>query len=517
MTKFLVKFKEKPLAMGLTVLFLVLAGVTRFVLLDNKPIHFDESINMWFVERIWSDGFFRYDPTNYHGPLLFYVIQFVQLFTGFDYLSTRWVATFFSFLTLVILWWIPPTQQKEFRWAAVFLLISPAMGFYGRSGIHESAFVFFQVLGFLSFHFLVIKDFKKFWWFFFAGLLGMMALKETFVILVLAFIPAALVVFLAERKRTSFKKWTRELIQSFKSREVALPVLGMFLLFLGLYSGFGAHPQGLTDFFVALMPWLKTGVHGSGHEKGFLTWSLWMGQYEFAILAGFAFSLFFTLKNKWIRFYAVFTIFLWLIYSLIPYKTPWCLISILWPFGVLAGFGVQGLLEKLQGSEQKALGRGALYLVLTGLFIAEGWVAYQIVYRQPIDMEHPYVYVNSSYQLKEFVNKTRGLLNENPLLREQTIQIGTEESWPMPIVMKPFYNLSYFRISNKVEEDALIYMVDLVDKKVMEEALKSRGRTAEYAVFSLEVRQGRSAIFIYLKKNFFQNRFSWDLKEVGTL
>jgi len=510
MTKILMKFKEKPLGLSLSLSFLFLAALSRFVLLDNKPIHFDESINMWFVERIWQEGFFRYDPTNYHGPLLFYLIQFLQLFTGFDFLSTRWVATLFSFFTLVLLWFGPERERTAFRWAAVFLLLSPAMGFYGRSGIHESAFVFFQVVGFLSFHFLVARDFKRFWWYFSAGLLGMMALKETFVILILSFLPAAALILLIERKRWTREAWIQNLVQSFKSREVYIPLLGMVLLFLGVYSGFGSNPRGIVDFFVALMPWLKTGVQGHGHEKGFLTWSEMMGKNEFAILAGAALSLPFLLKNRWILFYFTFSFLLWLIYSLIPYKTPWCLISILWPFAVLAGFGVEEFLKKFK----RLRWRVPVATTLGILLVAEAWIMGRVLYRDPIDMDHAYVYVNSTYQMKEFIKKTQEVISENPLLREQTVQVGTEESWPIPIVFKTVYNLSYFRPPMKVEDGAMIYMADTQDQKLMEDTLKARQQSALYGKFTLDVRQGRSPILVYLKKDLFQGRFSWPLKNV---
>jgi predicted membrane-bound mannosyltransferase len=41
----------------------------RFFLLGIKPPHFDEGINGWFVDQVVHNGFYRYDPTNYHGPL----------------------------------------------------------------------------------------------------------------------------------------------------------------------------------------------------------------------------------------------------------------------------------------------------------------------------------------------------------------------------------------------------------------------------------------------------------------
>src|SRR6266404_6411152 len=48
-----------------------LAAFLRFFLLGIKPPHFDEGINGWFVDQVIKNGFYRYDPTNYHGPLHF--------------------------------------------------------------------------------------------------------------------------------------------------------------------------------------------------------------------------------------------------------------------------------------------------------------------------------------------------------------------------------------------------------------------------------------------------------------
>jgi predicted membrane-bound mannosyltransferase len=60
---------------------LLLAALLRLWGLDIKPAHFDEGINGWFVDQMRANGFYRYDPENYHGPLYFYVL-FVFLTLG---------------------------------------------------------------------------------------------------------------------------------------------------------------------------------------------------------------------------------------------------------------------------------------------------------------------------------------------------------------------------------------------------------------------------------------------------
>ena len=63
-------------------LILALAAFLRLFLLGIKPPHFDEGINGWFVDQVMKNGFYRYDPTNYHGPLHFYVLLLFQSLFG---------------------------------------------------------------------------------------------------------------------------------------------------------------------------------------------------------------------------------------------------------------------------------------------------------------------------------------------------------------------------------------------------------------------------------------------------
>jgi hypothetical protein len=251
-------------------------------------------------------------------------------------------------------------------------------------------------------------------------------------------------------------------------------------------------------------------VHGAGHEKEFLHWSKLMGQNELAILAGFALAFYYLRKNRWIVFYGVFSFFVWLIYSLIPYKTPWCIISLLWPFAIVAGFGVDEFLKKSKRNVQALVLAG-----FAGLFIFESVQLYKLQFRDPIEMEHPFVYVNSTYQMKEFISKIQGMMKADPLLRERPVQIGAEESWPFPVVFSEFYTLNYQKYPVEVMPDAIIYIVDTKEKQLFEEKLAPR--KAEYQNFLLETRQGRDRTLVYVKKDLFQNVFSWPLTDVGNL
>src|SRR4026209_1815234 len=68
---------------------LVFAAFLRLLLLGMKPPHFDEGINGWFVDQMTKNGFYRYDPTNYHGPLHFYIIFLSQTLFGRNFYALR--------------------------------------------------------------------------------------------------------------------------------------------------------------------------------------------------------------------------------------------------------------------------------------------------------------------------------------------------------------------------------------------------------------------------------------------
>ena len=45
----------------------------RLVLLTQKPLHHDEGVNGLFLVNLFRTGYYHYDPSNYHGPSLYYL------------------------------------------------------------------------------------------------------------------------------------------------------------------------------------------------------------------------------------------------------------------------------------------------------------------------------------------------------------------------------------------------------------------------------------------------------------
>jgi len=121
------------------VAILLIAVFLRCWLIEIKPPHFDEGINGWFADQMTANGYYRYDPTNYHGPLHFYAVFLSQTLFGREVWALRLPAVVASLLCVVAM-----LRFRCFfgsgvsRLAALAMAVSPAFVFYGRYSIHES-------------------------------------------------------------------------------------------------------------------------------------------------------------------------------------------------------------------------------------------------------------------------------------------------------------------------------------------------------------------------------------------
>src|SRR5205085_5631924 len=126
-----------------------LGAFLRFFLLGIKPPHFDEGMNGWFVDQMVKNGFYRYDPTNYHGPLHFYVLFLFQILFGRNMLALRLPVVLVSISCVwLTLKFEPFVGRRVSRLAALAMAVSPAFVFYGRYSIHEVWILLFTMLFF---------------------------------------------------------------------------------------------------------------------------------------------------------------------------------------------------------------------------------------------------------------------------------------------------------------------------------------------------------------------------------
>jgi uncharacterized protein (TIGR03663 family) len=469
-----------------------------FSMLSLKPPHADEGVNGFFVNQIWENGYFTYDPTNYHGPLLFYLFQVSEKIFGFGVHSFRIVTASFSVLTILL---VLKSRDILGRYgsyfAALALAVSPGMIFFGRSAIHEPVFVFFQVLWIVGFLKLRERVGQHGLQWFLTGLLGCLLLKETFVILGIALLAAWVWVKVSpgmlgsvDRTAESPPKWE----SSGVTNAFVLKMIFLFVfIWLAFFTGFFHHRKGASDFFVALTPWLKTGVGGSGHDKPFYYWLQLFRQYEWVGAAGIAGAFMGIFSRSWkLRFLSFLALTNGLIYSLIPYKTPWCVISMLWPFVFVAGLWMEFVVDKVRPWNFTIFLLSVTAVAL--LIFRSAAVAYTLNFVQYADPA-PYVYVQTKNDFKVLEAIIEKKIQLAPDARNMTIQVSLNESWPLPWFFSRFPNCRFGR-----PQDAFDLTSDIIFTEVTRE---DKELSDLYVRRKIDLRDAREPLNVYLKKSSF--------------
>jgi uncharacterized protein (TIGR03663 family) len=136
-------------------LITAVAAFLRFYWLELKPLHHDEGVNGYFLTNLFRNGEYKYDPSNYHGPDLYYIALAFSKAFGLETISVRASVAIFGVFTVILAFFLRKYIGKlGSLFAALFLALSPGMVYISRYFIHEILFVFFSfaiVVGVLYF------------------------------------------------------------------------------------------------------------------------------------------------------------------------------------------------------------------------------------------------------------------------------------------------------------------------------------------------------------------------------
>ncbi|MEO8499732.1 MAG: glycosyltransferase family 39 protein, partial [Vicinamibacteria bacterium] len=124
----------------------------RFQDLSLRPFHHDEGVNGFFLSRLVREGIYKYDPSNYHGPTLYYLSLPLVALLGLSDAAVRGTTAIFGMLTLVGLWRLLARSNAAMALSATALLAtSTGAVFFSRYFIHETLFVAFTLFVVLAF------------------------------------------------------------------------------------------------------------------------------------------------------------------------------------------------------------------------------------------------------------------------------------------------------------------------------------------------------------------------------
>ncbi len=431
-------------------LIIGLAAFLRFFLLGMKPPHFDEGINGWFVDQMVRNGFYKYDPTNYHGPLHFYVLFLSQTLFGRNLWALRLPVVLVSISCVwLTLKFEPFVGRNVSRLAALAMAVSPGFVFYGRYSIHEAWLVLLTMLFFFGLFGLWKFGTANYLWCAGMGLTGMILSKETYILHVGCAVIAIAVCWVSNY----FNKLedSRPATQTWDYVDLAVVIGTGVVLIIFFYSGTFFNWNGVKGLYQAYLPWFKTGSEGHGHEKPWYYWLKLIARYEWPVLAGLVLCLFSVrFKNVALRYLAIYSVGTLIAYSIVKYKTPWCIISFIWPFTFI--FGAAVLLVPLT---YKRVVYVVSAILLTGSLGYCVWLNY---FRCTTETE-PYVYVQTYNDVYKFTDPLLQLAHADPRAYQLVGHIIRASPYPLPWILDDFGRVGYYEKDNmpdKLDADFLL-------------------------------------------------------------
>ena len=380
-------------------LIFLLAIIVRFYSLDSRPMHVDEAVHAVKFGELLEKGDYKYDPIEYHGPSLNYLT-----------IITAWVRneTSYSTLTETTLRMIPATislipfllliifnKVFERKNIIAFLLlasVSSPLVFYERYYIQESLLVnfFFSFIICLFHYFKTNKNYSLFLSSLFLGLA--VSSKETVIISLGAF---SFALFFSGTKFAD----TLKII-----KHNYLPILFSFILFITVvvlsFTSFFSNPQGIKDFFVSYFNYIGKASQFHDHIH---PWYFYIQLLSFRDIEGFfftelpfillflvgSFSLYFSRdKNRFIKLLFFFSLITFIIYSIIPYKTPWLILTSWQSVLFVSAFGLVRISEILSKKYVVVL------LIVFALFSFNQ--LYRVVFKYSFHPQNPFVYAHST-------------------------------------------------------------------------------------------------------------------------
>jgi uncharacterized protein (TIGR03663 family) len=513
-----------------SVFIVALAFALRIAALDLRPAHFDEGVNGAFADGMRTEGCYRYDPGNFHGPLHFYTLFAGQQLFGRSLWTLRMPTVLIGTATVALML----AFHRFLAWRAVAIAalaaaISPAMVFYSRYAIHETWLPFLTVLAvYGGFGIMRREGRSRDLWAFGSGLSGMVLTKETYLVhwfaAALAIIAARCLDWLAPLTPSAQRPRPADLFSGsssqrenagaaktarFSNRQVASITFTCLAVVVLFQSGFGMHWPGVAGLLETFRLMYDKGTTAEvGHNKEFFYWVKLMAFYEWPALLGIVAAPVLCLRRSplpaaalllagamlvasglmtksgvggsdakdflgpQLHLNAIASLGVWLLvcslgffaatpsqsrearwlclyglaaftaYAVIPYKTPWCIINLLWPFF----FAFGQLAENLAQTADRRL----VYAIATLLAAAPLGESWKLNFVRPSFDSERYAYVHTTPDINKLLGPLRTLARENPLERQMHGLILTE-AFPFTWELNDFPNISYGDENTDVE------------------------------------------------------------------
>jgi len=446
-----------------------------------RPMHTDEAVHAYNFRGLLEDGIYKYDPHEYHGPTLNYFTLIPawlggsHTYTEITEFTVRIVPVIFGVAVILLTIWIADGLGLAAVFAAVFVALSPAMVFYSRYYIQEMLLVCFT-FGVIACGYRYARSRRLPWAVMtgvFAGL--MHATKETAVIAFGSMFLALTLVLLMHRRSV------RESLTGIKPIHLLLGLAAAVIVSALFYSAFFRNPKGVLDSYLTYATYLgRASGENSAHVH---PWYYYLQMFLLAryshgpiwtegsivllavvgVAAAVKGSRIGSLDPKLVRFLAIYTVAMTVVYSAVPYKTPWCVLSFLHGMILLAGVGAVALLTWARRPAMQLVAAGLL-IVAAGHLVFETYRANYVYYA---DSRNPYVYAHATPEIFTAIEKVReyaatsgvGHSDDMPI----QVMVPGGDYWPLPWYLRDLHVGYYPDVPQAGEIGSLILISDTLE------------------------------------------------------
>ncbi len=281
----------------------------------------------------------------------------------------------------------------------------------------------------------------------------MLACKETALLHFFALAAAAIVFrFTSVRETGQMRQGPR--------KTILIAALSFLLLSAALFTWFGRNWKALPALFHAA-PDLFARAAGQGHEKPFWYFGrLLTGGWSGGLLVAFAcLGLFIIFRRRdaspyqWLAYYGL---LIAVIYSLIPYKTPWLALNLWLPLTLFAAIAVESLWRwgTTRFSQRATIPVFCVLAVLVSVLIAHD--TRQRVFLYPADESNPYAYAQTSDDILGLPGEIADLARQNGIATPR-ITVIAADPWPLPWYLRHFSEVGFWQPGQQGERCGFLH------------------------------------------------------------
>jgi len=340
--------------------------------------------------------------------------------------------------------------------AAGLTAISPAFVFYSRYYIHEMLLVCFT-FGVIGSGYRYIKSGKIGWAICTAVFVGLMhATKETCVIALGAMLAALAFTLLLRRRGTAGAAGSPGKI---KAAHLLAAGAAAIIVSTLLFSSFLTNPQGIIDsvrtygtyfsranqnqlhihpwyYYLQILLYRPGYAHQPPWTEGLIVILAVAGLVFIAVKKSLP-----TTERSLFNFIAIYTVIITAVYSAVPYKTPWCLLSFFHGMILLAAIGTAAIFKLASRASVRiilgfAFGLAALDLLLQ---------AYLSNYVYYADYTNPYVYAHPTTDVFKIADRLKEISRVHPAHYGMAVEVVVTgaDYWPLPWYFRKFTNVGW--------------------------------------------------------------------------